>query len=109
MCELLAGALTGGGTSGPVSERGRVANGMLSIYLSPAHFGTQAEFQRAGRAYVDWITGTRPATPGGEVLAPGDPEARNRAERLKNGVPLQPDTWDSILATARRLGVKTPV
>ncbi len=109
ICELLAGALTGGGTSGPVAQRGRVANGMLSIYLSPAHFGTQAEFQRAGRAYVDWITSTRPATPGGEVLAPGDPEARNRAERLRNGVPLQRDTWDSILATARRLGVQIPV
>ncbi|GGG42681.1 malate/lactate/ureidoglycolate dehydrogenase [Caldovatus sediminis] len=109
MCELLAGALTGGGTSGPVEERGRIANGMLSIYLSPAHFGTQAEFQRAGRAYVDWVKASRPATPGGEVLAPGEPEARTRAERLANGVPLQRDTWDSILATARRLGVRPPV
>jgi uncharacterized oxidoreductase len=106
MCELLAGALTAGGTSGPVKERARIANGMLSIYLSPAHFGTEEEFQRIGRAYVDWITATRPATPGGEVLVPGDPEARNRAQRLKDGVPLQPDTWESIRRTAERLGVR---
>jgi uncharacterized oxidoreductase len=106
MCELLAGALTAGGTSGPVKERARIANGMLSIYLSPAHFGTEAEFQRIGRAYVDWVTSTRPAAPGGEVLAPGDPEARNRAQRLKQGVPLQPDTWESIRRTAERLGVR---
>jgi uncharacterized oxidoreductase len=36
MCEMLAGALTGGGTSGPVGERGRIANGMLSFYVSPS-------------------------------------------------------------------------
>src|ERR687886_765561 len=47
MCELLAGAFTGGGCSGPVESRGRIANGMLSIYISPRHFGTEEEFRRA--------------------------------------------------------------
>ena len=42
MCEILAGCLTGGGTSGPIpgGKRGQIANGMLSIYLSPGSFGT---------------------------------------------------------------------
>jgi hydroxycarboxylate dehydrogenase B len=108
MCELLAGAFTGGGTSGPVEKRGRIANGMLSIYISPSHFGTQAEFIKAAEGYVAWVKSCRPAEAGGEVLAPGEPEARRRADRLANGVPLQPDTWDSIVATARKLGVKVP-
>jgi uncharacterized oxidoreductase len=108
MCELLAGALTGGGTSGPVEERGRIANGMLSFYVSPTHFGTEAEFHAAGRAYVDWVIGCKPADPNAPVLAPGDKEAATRADRLANGVPLQPDTWESIQETARRLGVKEP-
>jgi hydroxycarboxylate dehydrogenase B len=108
MCELLAGALTGGGCSGPVRARGRIANGMLSVYLSPRHFGTEAEFRRAAQDYVAWVKSCRPDTPGGEVLAPGEPEARLRAERLAKGVPLQPDTWASILACARGLGVATP-
>jgi uncharacterized oxidoreductase len=105
MCEMLAGALTGGGTSGPVDARGRIANGMLSFYVSPRHFGTQAEFETTGRAYVDWVIGCAPATADEPVLAPGDKEAATRADRLANGVPLQPDTWASILQVGRRLGV----
>ena len=108
MCELLAGAFTGGGTSGPIEGRGRIANGMLSIYLSPRHFGTEAEFLQAAQDYVAWVKSCRPAEPGGEVLAPGEPEARRRARLLAEGVPLQQDTWDSICATARKLGVAVP-
>ncbi|MDO9710427.1 malate/lactate/ureidoglycolate dehydrogenase [Paracraurococcus lichenis] len=108
MCELLAGAFTGGGTSGPVEGRGRIANGMLSIYISPKHFGTEAEFKRTAEDYVAWVKSCRPDTPGGEVLAPGEPEARLRAERLAKGVPLQPDTWESIVRCARALGVTVP-
>lgn len=105
MCEMLAGALTGGGTSGPIEGRGRIANGMLSFYISPSHFGTQAEFEATGRAYVDWVVAAQPAVPGQPVLAPGDKEAATKADRLANGVPLQPDTWESILQTARSLGI----
>ncbi len=108
VCELLAGALTGGGCSGPVATRGRIANGMLSIYLSPRHFGDEAAFRAAAQDYVAWVKSCRPVEPDGEVLAPGEPEARLRAKRLAEGVPLQPDTWESIVQCARRLGVATP-
>jgi len=108
MCELLAGAFTLGGCAGPVEGRGRISNGMLSIYLSPAHFGTEAEFQRMGREYIEWVTDSRPANPAEPVLLPGDPEARTRTIRLRDGVPLQPDTWTNILQTAASLGVPAP-
>ncbi len=108
MCEMLAGALTGGGTSGPIDQRARIANGMLSFYISPRHFGTEAEFHATGRAYVDWVIAANPARPGEPVLAPGDKEAATRADRLANGVPLQPDTWESIVQCARSLGVAVP-
>jgi uncharacterized oxidoreductase len=108
MCEMLAGALTGGGTSGPTGPRGRIANGMLSFYVSPKHFGTQTEFEATGRAYVDWVMACAPADPAAPVLAPGDKEAATRAERLAHGVPLQPDTWESILQVARKLDVSIP-
>ena len=42
------------------------------------------------------------------MLVPGEPEARMRAERLAKGVPLQPDTWESIVRCARSLGVTVP-
>ncbi len=108
MCEMLAGALTGGGTSGPIEARGRIANGMLSFYVSPAHFGTRAEFEATGRAYVDWVLACNPAAAGQAVLAPGDKEAATRADRLAHGVPLQPDTWEGIVQTGRALGLSPP-
>jgi hydroxycarboxylate dehydrogenase B len=109
MCEILAGVLTGGGTSGPIpgGKRSRISNGMLSIYLDPERFG-EAGFLDRARAYADYVKAARPTQAGGEVLVPGEPEARTRGERLANGVPLQLETWQAICATADSLGVQIP-
>ena len=103
MCEILGGALTGGGCAGP-GER-RIANGMLSIYMSPASFGTDNYFASEVRRYVEFFKSSRPATSGGEVLTPGEPERRARARRLAEGVPLEDETWDAIRATALAAGL----
>jgi len=81
---------------------------MLSIYLSPRHFGDDAAFRAAAQDYVAWVKSCAPTEAGGEVLSPGEPEARLKARRLTEGVPLQPDTWASIVACARSLGVTVP-
>jgi hydroxycarboxylate dehydrogenase B len=106
MCEMLAGAFTGGGCAGPIDgPRRGITNGMLSIYLSPAHFGTQAEFERIAREYLDWVLAARPIDEAAPVLAPGDPEAANRESRLAEGVPLSAGTWKALLHTAANLGI----
>ncbi len=110
MCEVLAGCLTGGGTSGP-AEKGpgrRIANGMLSIYLAPAGFDA-AHFAATVLDYVEYVKSSRPALPGGEILVPGEPEERTRAARLANGIPLQLRTWEAIVATAHELGLNDVV
>ena len=109
MCEILAGCLTGGPTSGPIpgGKRGRIGNGMLSIYLDPGHFGAQ-HFAEVARDYALYVKASRPATPGGEVLVPGEPEARTRALRLRDGIPLQTGTWNAIVETATGLGLTAP-
>ncbi|MFN6251314.1 MAG: Ldh family oxidoreductase [Alphaproteobacteria bacterium] len=88
---------------------GWLPRGMLSIFISPKHFGTQAEFERMGLVYADWVSQTRPADPAAPVLLPGEPEATRRTERLADGVPLPPDTWANILQTAKRLGVNSAI
>lgn len=109
MCEMLAGVLTGGGTSGPIpgGKRGRIANGMFSLYLDPDGFGA-ADFAAQARAYAEYVKSSRPADPEIAVLLPGEPESRTRAARLKDGIPLRPETWEAIAATARDLGVTPP-
>ena len=109
MCEVLAGCLTGGGTSGPVQAAAgrRIANGMLSIYLAPRGFGVD-HFADAAREYVAYFKSSQPDRDNGEVLIPGEPEERTRAERRASGIPLQATTWAAILETARDLGVAAP-
>ena len=103
MCELLAGALTGSGTCGP--DKSRFCNGMLSIYLSPASFGSQDAFAMETRDYLEFFKSSRPATPGGEVLLPGEPERRTREKRSAEGLPLPDEAWAAICATAREAGL----
>jgi len=104
MCEILGGALTGGGCAGP-GERDKIANGMLSIYMSPAVFGSANAFAEETRGYVEFFKSSRPDHAGGEVLTPGEPERRARATRLKEGVPLETETWDAIRKTALGSGL----
>jgi uncharacterized oxidoreductase len=78
---------------------------MLSIYVSPDSMGRQDAFVQETKAYLDYFKSSRPATPGGEVLLPGEPERKTRAERSANGVPLPDEAWEAICASAREAGL----
>ena len=106
MCEILAGCFAGSPTAGPIpgGARGGIVNGMLSIYLDPGHFGA-ARFAETAREFAHYVRSTRPAAEGGEVLVPGDAEARTREARTRDGIPLQENTWAAIQATGDALGV----
>ncbi len=39
--------------------------------------------------------------PDGEILMPGEPEARTRARKLREGIEIDDTTWSQIVATAR--------
>ncbi len=108
-CEILAGALTGGLASNPESATaGRLVNNMLSLVVDPGAFWARDAFAEDLARLVDWTTGSPPLEPGGEVLLPGELEARTRAERTAQGVPFDPESWRSIVATAESLAVSAP-
>lgn len=106
MCELLAGALTGSKCTGP--DYPRVWNGMLSIYMSAERFDTEDIYASEIKRYIDYVKSANPAEKGGEVLVPGEPEQRTRADRLVNGVPLADDAWRSIVQAGAEHGVSAP-
>ena len=104
MVDLLAGAFTGGGCSRLPEGAPRFSSNMLSIVIAPEAYlgaGLAAEI----RSYLEFVKSSRPRDPNGEVLLPGEPERRARAERLAHGVPVDPTTWDHILASAERVGL----
>jgi len=102
MCELLGGALTGNGAT----RLGRpFANGLLGIFIDPDRIDPEHFFDGEISRYIAYVKDSKPTTAGAEVLVPGEVEARTRAERLKNGVPLPDDVWAPIVAAARSVGI----
>jgi uncharacterized oxidoreductase len=105
-CELLGGALTGGGTwHYPEGTKRRVLNGMLSIVIDPERLGTKETFQRETREYLDWIRKSPPAPGFDRVRIAGEPEREYRAARERDGVPVDESTWKEILGAAAKLKI----
>jgi uncharacterized oxidoreductase len=103
LVEVLAGALTGGSCSHFGVDR--LANNMLSIFLDPAFFQSTDVFSVEIQSLIAHVKSSRTVTPDGEILVPGEPEARTRARRTRDGIEIDDTTWDQLVNTARSLGV----
>jgi uncharacterized oxidoreductase len=78
---------------------------MLAFYIDPKVVDPAHFFDGEITRYVDFIRQTKPVAGVDQVLIPGDPERKTRAERTRNGIPLPDDTWAAIVNTAREVGV----
>jgi hydroxycarboxylate dehydrogenase B len=106
VCELLGGALTGGGTwHQKHTGARRVLNGMLTVLIDPARLGTADVFGEETRAFLDWLR-AGPTAPGFDrVRIAGEPERATRTARERDGIPIDRNTWSEILAAAEKLGL----
>jgi uncharacterized oxidoreductase len=101
--EILGGILSGTGPAGP--DAGPLENGTLMICLDVARFLPPAEFDRQVRALFEWVKSAPVAEGSAEILIPGEPEARLEAERRRDGIPIEEETWSQIEGVAREVGV----
>ena len=103
-CELLGGALAGGGvTDYDNKTQRRVLNGMISILIDPVRLGTQQKFEKDAKSFLAWLRASR-AAPGHErVRIAGEPEREYKAKRLREGIPVDEETWSEIRAAAGKL------
>jgi len=100
LCELLAGSLSGSGCSGEPDAPW--ANGLLLLALSVEAFGSaEAAAQRAESLFARLKT-CPPASGTETVLVPGEPEART-AQRRREGIPVDEETFRQIMATAEEV------
>jgi uncharacterized oxidoreductase len=105
-CELLGGALTGGGTWHRQADTARtVLNGMLAIVIDPGKLGTQASFEQEARAFVDWLRQSPPGQGFDGVQIAGEPERKARAAREREGIWIDDATWSEIVAAGAKVGV----
>jgi uncharacterized oxidoreductase len=106
VCEMLAGALCGSGTMRPERQgRGTATNGMLTIVIDPSRLIDREWLREEIAAMTRYITASPPQRPDEPVLIPGDPERLSRAERIKNGVPVDDETWRELTVAARGVNV----
>jgi len=107
-CELLGGALSGGGTwHRQFDGRRAVLNSMLCIVIDPQRLGNLASFGEESLAFIDWLRHSPPA-PGSEgVVMPGEPERAARLARMREGISLDDVTWQEIVRAGEKVGVRS--
>jgi LDH2 family malate/lactate/ureidoglycolate dehydrogenase len=82
--------------------------GVTMIVLRADLFQPMAEFARRADELKRQVNAVPPAVGFDEVLVPGDLEARARAERSSDGIPVLDEVWKSLTDLAAELGVTVP-
>ena len=103
MIDILGGALSGAGCSG--SGNTRLQNGVLMIALDVSNFIALDDFYAHVEGLVAHVKASPPAPGVDEILTPGEIEARQTAQRLSEGIPIDDETWRQIRETAAEVGI----
>ena len=104
IAEMLAGALTGGSCSDPKNAH-RVVNNMLTIVLDPRFFEQDEAFAQEVNRFIAYVRSSDKVSPDAEILMPGEPEARTREKRARDGIEIADTTWNQIRLTARSVNL----
>src|SRR5258708_1778305 len=97
LIDALAGGLSGAGCCTDASSpMGGKTDGVFLIAVSIAAFRPLLEFQRTIGRLVHHVKSSPPAPGLPEVLVPGELEARIRHHRLREGIPIEPATWEVL-------------
>jgi len=109
MAEVLGGAMTGGPRSGDgfQGKRGLV-NGIMSIVIQPGRLVDGGWFDGAVATLTDYVKASPAADPDKPVQVPGEAERISRAQRGRDGIPVDPTTWKQIANCAQAFGLEVP-
>lgn len=106
-CDLLAGVLMNAGCG--LMPEAKMGNGLFLIAIDPQQVADRALLDRRTRDYLAYLQSSTPNQPGAEILLPGEPERRTRAERLRTGLPIDEGTWQQLAELSTQLGVRLPL
>jgi uncharacterized oxidoreductase len=107
MCDLLGGAFSGGRcnwAAGP--DEPHFSNNFLALVIAPGVFLDARALAEEVRNYTAFVKSSRPRAEGGEVLLPGEPEQRSKAERTRNGIPIEEATWKQLMEAGELAGLR---
>lgn len=104
-CEILAGSLTGGGSSHPEGASAwRLVNNMLTLAFDPAVVPGSA-FEGDVKRLEEWVKGSPPIDPREPVRLPGEIEDLTEAARRRSGVPLDQETRRQLRDARGKFGL----
>ncbi len=110
LCEILSGVLGGGAiglaVGGTYLFDRRMNTSHMFLAIEVERFLPLEEFQQRMEKLVAEIKSSAPARGYDEVLVAGEPEQRIQEERSKEGIPVDPGTWEALARLARETGVE---
>ncbi|RIK41500.1 MAG: dehydrogenase [Chloroflexi bacterium] len=96
-----------GGLAGNFDLENQGMGGAYMQVVNIAAFTPLEQYQLHVRSFLDGIKSLSPAPGVDEIIVPGDFEARNRRQRLAEGVPLPTTIHDQLNECAAKLSVPT--
>lgn len=101
IAELLGGPLAGADAYPGVTSR----SGIFIFAVDAAVFRPLADYGEAMARTLARIKAVPPAPGFTEVLIPGEPEARTKAIRERDGINIAEETWRAVVGVGAELGV----
>ncbi len=106
MVDAIAGGLSWAGCSTAAPTRGGC--GYVALAIKIESFIDPDEYKTEIGALIDWVKSS-PKMPGHDrIYYPGEIEAETRVQREVDGLFVEQETWDAILASAASTGVDAP-
>ena len=103
MTDLMGGILSGDDFPGAPGKQ--LSNASLIVAIDVERFAPISAIKSKVSKLVDYVKDT-PLAPGfNGVMYPGEKEARNRKERGQNGVEIEDETWNQVMALVKEYGV----
>jgi uncharacterized oxidoreductase len=106
VCEFFAGMLTGGGTLQPENQTSdTTTNNMFAVIMDPKRFVEDSYMKHEVDAMIAYAKASPPFDPSKPVLVAGEPERIKRAAMLKDGIDIEENTWEALMAAAESVGL----
>jgi hydroxycarboxylate dehydrogenase B len=104
MCEVMAGAIAGGQRTGTPKRHG-IVNSMFATIVDTARLGDPAVIRHNVGEVARHVKSAATAPGFDEILVPGEPERRSAEQRRREGIEVDPTSWQQIVEAAEAVGV----
>ena len=107
MIEIFTGAISGGVTARPKPYE-KKGNCVFMMLIDPGLYGGAEHFRAEVEQLVEYIRSSPRMEGCDEILLPGDPERKLCERRTANGLTLDVENWNALVAAGQKFGVAAP-